>query len=227
MRSINFSFWFRQKKFEELTKKEYYFVVIWRYCLFQIILICVKNSISPDIGGIPRWKYRLIFALWQRRGRGDVFEARRAQEKRARDRDRRQWEKRAGFQAFVCAIIQKSFLPWHNSAMGADRIKKRSSAKVSDKIIFYSSRAIFSSVLNNNLNKYMKSQVQALPWRKSSFTSSSGDKEKPRAARSRGQKLLLLMVRARRGALSFLIHAARPEQLHTSALRHAHTYLLS
>jgi len=44
--------------------------------------------------------------------------------------------------------------------MGADRIKKRSSAKVSDKIIFYSS-AIFSSVLNNNLNKYMKTQVQA------------------------------------------------------------------
>jgi len=66
--------------------------------------------------------------------------------------------------------------------MGADRIKKRSSAKVSDKIIFYSSRAIFSSVLNNNLNKYMKSQVQALPWRKSSCASSissSGDKEKP------------------------------------------------
>jgi hypothetical protein len=115
--------------------------------------------------------------------------------------------------------------------MGADRIKKRSSAKVSDKIIFYSSRAIFSSVLNNNLNKYMKSQVQAVPWRKSSFTS-SGDKEKPRAARSRGQKLLLLMVRARlgvlrQGALSFLIHAARPEQLHTSAPPRSYIYLLS
>jgi hypothetical protein len=127
--------------------------------------------------------------------------------------------------------------------MGADRIKKRSSAKVSDKIIFYSSRAIFSSVLNNNLNKYMKSQVQALPWRKSSFASSissSGDKEKPSEQPEAEGKSYCCADGARAaraawsGALSYSLYipciAARPEQkqLHTNAaLSLSYIYLLS
>jgi hypothetical protein len=47
-----------------------------------------------------------------------------------------------------------------------------------------------------------------------------GQRKAKRAARSRGQKLLLLMVRARRGmesgALSFLIHAAKLGQSKSS-----------